>query len=177
MKDYEIWQMITKHLAKDETEQEKDIFFTWLHENTNNQHYFNKVKKVWDAESVEDEGITAPPELSFREKFTLPNIIDFITKQALGNIIGLSVGVWVASKFTHKVTEPKSLHNLFGLIHRKTTVVNEIPHWMQTVIAIMVGYIALELVHYFLQSKKIVWVWKELRKLFLKYSASNNFNR
>lgn len=169
--------MITKHLAKDETEPEKEVFFIWLHENPNNQHYFNKVKKVWDAESVEDEGITAPPELSFREKFTIPNIIDFITKQALGNIIGLSVGVWVASTFTHKVTERKSLHNLFGLAHRKTTIVNEIPQWQQTIIAIIVGYIALELVHYFFQSKKVLFVWKHARKLFLKYSSSNRFNR
>lgn len=177
MKDYEIWQMVTKHLAKDETEQEKEIFFIWLHENTSNQQYFNRIKKVWDTDSAEEEGVTAPPELSFREKFTLPNIIDFITKQALGNIIGLSVGVWVSSTFTHKVVERKSLHNLFGLAHRKTTIVNEIPQWQQTIISIMVGYVALELVHYFFQSKKVLLVWTQLRKLFLAYSTSNRFNR
>ncbi|MES2779121.1 MAG: hypothetical protein V4651_04400 [Bacteroidota bacterium] len=164
MKDYEIWQMLSKHLAKDETEQEKEIFFIWLHENASNQHYFEKVKKVWEADSAAEDGITALPVLSFREKFTIPNIIDFITKQALGNIIGLSVGVSVSTTFTHTVRERKSLHNLFGLAHRKTTVVNEIPHWLQTVISIAVGYIALEIVHYFLQSKQVMAFWKLLRK-------------
>ncbi|MES2558212.1 MAG: hypothetical protein V4590_00620 [Bacteroidota bacterium] len=172
MKDYEVWQMISKHLAKEDSEEEKQVFTTWLQENESNQHYFTKLKKVWDSDSVEEEKITDIPILSFWKKLTIPNTIDFITKQALGNIIGLSVGVWVSSTFTHKVIERKSWHNLFGLTHRKTTVVNDIPHWLQTVISIMVGYIALELVHYFLTSKRVVFAVKQLKEWIRRYRAN-----
>ncbi|MES2727525.1 MAG: hypothetical protein V4643_10520 [Bacteroidota bacterium] len=169
MKDYEIWLMITRHLAKDETEQEKEVFFIWLNQNTNNQLYFNSVKKVWDAETVEETGTTKPPQLTFMEQLTLPNIIDFITKQALGNIIGIAVGLWVSKTFTHSVLEHRNLNNLFGLAHRKTTIVNEIPHWLQTTISILVGYIALEIVHYFLKSKQFIALWNMMQKKLTPY--------
>ncbi|OYU94756.1 MAG: hypothetical protein CFE21_13780 [Bacteroidetes bacterium B1(2017)] len=169
MKDYEIWLMITHHLSKDETELEKEVFFAWLHQNPNNQLYFERVKKVWDAEEKEETGITEVPKLSLMEQLTLPNIIDFISKQALGNIIGIAVGLWVSKTFTHSVIERRSLDNLFGLAHRKTTVVNEIPHWLQTTISILVGYLALEIVHFFLQSKQVIAVWKWIQKKATPY--------
>lgn len=169
MKDYEIWLMITRHLAKDETEQEKEVFFLWLHQNTNNQLYFNKVKKLWDAEAEDETGTTEPRKLTIMERLTLPNIIDFISKKALGNMIGIAVGLRVSKTFTHSVIERRNINNLFGLGHRKTTIVNEIPHWLQTTISIMVGYIALEIVHYFLQSKQFIALWKIMQKKLTPY--------
>jgi hypothetical protein len=169
MKDYEIWLMITRHLAKDETEQEKEVFLVWLHQNNNNQLYFNKVKKMWDAEAEDETGTTEPRKLTLMEQLTLPNIVDFITKQALGNIIGIAVGLWVSKTFTHSVLERRNIHNLFGLGHRKTTIVNEIPQWQQTTISILVGYIALEMVHYFLQSKQFIALWKMMKKNLIPY--------
>lgn len=169
MKDYEIWLMITRHLAKDETEQEKEVFLVWLHQNNNNQLYFNKVKKLWDAEAEDETGTTEPRKLTLMEQLTLPNIVDFITKQALGNIIGIAVGLWVSKTFTHSVLERRNIHNLFGLGHRKTTIVNEIPQWQQTTISILVGYIALEMVHYFLQSKQFIALWKMMKKNLIPY--------
>jgi hypothetical protein len=171
MKDYEIWLMITRHLAKDETEQEKEVFLVWLHQNNNNQLYFNKVKKLWDAEAEDETGTTEPRKLTLMEQLTLPNIVDFITKQALGNIIGIAVGLWVSKTFTHSVLERRNIHNLFGLGHRKTTIVNEIPQWQQTTISILVGYIALEMVHYFLQSKQFIALWKMMKKNLIPYLA------
>lgn len=171
MKDYEIWLMITRHLAKDETEQEKEVFLVWLHQNNNNQLYFNKVKKLWDAEAEDETGTTEPRKLTLMEQLTLPNIVDFITKQALGNIIGIAVGLWVSKTFTHSVLERRNIHNLFGLGHRKTTIINEIPQWQQTTISILVGYIALEMVHYFLQSKQFIALWKMMKKNLIPYLA------
>jgi len=171
MKDYEVWLMITRHLAEDETEQEKEVFLLWLRQNTNNQLYFNRVKKVWDAEADDETNTTTPRKLTFREQLTLPNIIDFITKKALGNIIGISVGLWVSKTFTHAVLEPRSLNNLFGLAHRKTTIVNDIPYWLQTSIAILLGYIALEIVHYFLKTKQFITVWNVMQKNIPPYVA------
>lgn len=169
MKDYEIWLMITRHLAKDGTEQEKEVFLVWLHQNNNNQLYFNKVQKLWDAEAEDETGTTEPRKLTLMEQLTLPNIVDFITKQALGNIIGIAVGLWVSKTFTHSVLERRNIHNLFGLGHRKTTIVNEIPQWQQTTISILVGYIALEMVHYFLQSKQFIALWKMMKKNLIPY--------
>jgi hypothetical protein len=117
---------------------------------------------VWDAE--EEIGTSEAPKLSFLEQLTLPNIVDFVSKQALGNIIGFAVGLWVSKTFTHAVMERKRLDNLFGLLHRKTTIVNEIPNWLQTTISILVGYISLEIVHYFLQSKQFIALWKMITK-------------
>ena len=153
----------------DETEQEKEVFFIWLNQNTNNQLYFNRVKKVWDAGAVKETGRIKLPRLTFMEQLTLPNIVDFITKQALGNIIGIAVGLWVSKTFTHSVLERRSLNNLFGLGHRKTTIVNEIPYWLQTTISILVGYIALEIVHYFLKSKQFIALWKMIQKKLRPY--------
>lgn len=166
MTDYETWQMVVKHLAKDETEKERELFFSWLHANTENSLFFARVKDIWDTETADVNAIAYPLSKPFSERFTLPNIIDFITKHTLGNFIGISVGVWVASTFTHKVQERKSIQNLFGLAHRKTTIINEIPHWQQTLIAIVVGYIALELCHYFLKSRNILFAWKHARKWY-----------
>lgn len=124
---------------------------------------------MWDAEAEDETGTTEPRKLTLMEQLTLPNIVDFITKQALGNIIGIAVGLWVSKTFTHSVLERRNIHNLFGLGHRKTTIVNEIPQWQQTTISILVGYIALEMVHYFLQSKQFIALWKMMKKNLIPY--------
>ena len=44
------------------------------------QIYFNKVKKLWDAEAEDETGTTEPRKLTIMERLTLPNNIDFISK-------------------------------------------------------------------------------------------------
>ncbi|AMS26451.1 hypothetical protein AEM51_04860 [Bacteroidetes bacterium UKL13-3] len=131
-----------------------------MQKSNQNREYFNTVQSLWN---------NPPQEKTFTFKCILNSIstygiLDFITKKVLGNFIGISVGVWVASKFNHTVIERKSLKNIFGLAHQKTTIVQEIPNWMQTIIAIMLGYVALEVVHYFFKSKQVVVTIKKLQQ-------------
>lgn len=41
-----------------------------------------------------------------------------------------------------------------GLTGRKKVVVNDAPEWLQGLLSIIIGFIALELVNYFFQTKK-----------------------
>lgn len=169
MQNPTIWNSISKHLTEEETKEEKEIFLNWLNESENNKAYFKRVKSVWEYSEDADEAALKherPP--TFREKFTLPRIKTFVIEQALGNLVGFVVGMWVVATFTHKVLERKSLNNLFGLARREKMVVHDIPQWLQAVIAILIGFIVLELINYFFQSKKYLVIWKYLKTLVEK---------
>jgi hypothetical protein len=66
------------------------------------------------------------------------------------------------------------LKNLFGLGGRKKVVVNEIPEWLQNGIAILVGFIVLELINHFFQSKKYLVIWEFIRRKV--YPNKNSIN-
>ena len=70
--------------------------------------------------------------------------------------------------FSHYILERRGLQNLFGFAGRKKVTVHLIPEWMQGVISILVGFIALELINHFFQTKKHFVVWEFLKK---KYSS------
>ena len=98
-------------------------------------------------------------------------IKEFILKQALGNLIGFIVGMWVTALFSHRVLERKGFHNLFGLAGRRKVVVNEIPEWLQNGIAIIVGFIVLELINHFFQTKQHIAAWRCFKRLLGKRIA------
>ena len=99
---------------------------------------------------------------------------DFILKQALGNLVGFIVGMWVTASFSHYVLEKRGIHNLFGLTGRKKVAVNEIPEWLQSGIAILVGFIALELINHFFQTKKHLILWDYIKKNYIKIKDDKN---
>lgn len=166
MQNPEIWNMLSKHLAAEETPKETEKFLKWFNQTEKNKELFYKVKNVWEGQESAHEPYKQNVPLPFRGRFTKHKIKDFILNQALGNLIGFTVGMWVTASFTHHVLERRSLKNLFGLAGRKRIVVNEIPEWQQSVIAILLGFIALELINYFFQTKKYLVVWKYFKKLF-----------
>ena len=55
--------------------------------------------------------------------------------------------------FTHSMLEKRGIKNLCGLAGRKKISVNEIPEWLQNGIAILVGFITLELINHFFKPK------------------------
>ncbi len=170
MKNATIWNQISKHLTEEETKEEKEVFLLWLNESENNKVYFNRVKSIWEYSEDADEAAVKherPP--TFREKFTLPRIKTFVIEQAMGNLVGFVVGMWVVATFTHKTLEKKGIKNLFGIIKRKRVVVQEIPEWLQATIAVLIGFIVLELINYFFQSKKYLVIWKYIKVLIEKY--------
>ncbi len=71
--------------------------------------------------------------------------------------------MWVTTLFSHHVLEPRKLSNLFGLQGRKEVEVNDMPEWFQKGLAILVGFIALELINHFFQTKQHKKLYEFLR--------------
>lgn len=178
MQDPKIWLMLSKHLSGSETPQESEAFLIWINESEKNKEFFTKAKKIW--EGVEIDQVMARP-LTIRERFSKKKIKDFIVKQAIGNFIGFVVGMWVTVMFSHHVLERRSLKNIFGLAGRKKVVVNDAPEWLQGLLSIIIGFIALELVNYFFQSKKhlivkdyLIYLYKTLKTKIQRQPEAGN---
>jgi hypothetical protein len=164
MKEEKTWNMLLKHLGEEDSNEEKEIFSKWLNKNEKNKALFCKVKILWDNENNVDESFKGVASPTFLGRFTKQKIKDFILKQAIGNLIGFIIGMWVTAMFSHYVLEKRGIKNLFGLTGRKKIAVNEIPEWLQSGIAILVGFIALELINHFFQTKKHLILWGYIKK-------------
>lgn len=168
MKNSKTWNMVSKHLLEEETPKERENFFLWLNEKEENKQLFEKMKSVWDdQEALVDKEIQTK-QVTFLSRFTKEKMKDFIVKQSLGNFVGFVVGMGVTSMFSHYVLERRGLQNLFGLAGRKKVAVHVIPEWMQTGIAILVGFIALEFINYFFQTKKHLAVYEYFKRTIAK---------
>ena len=165
MQDPKIWNLISGHLAEDESQEDQKIFLKWFNQSEKNKAYFYQVKRVWDHSEIKDEEfMKIKASWAFREKFSFTRIKNFILRQALGNLVGFTVGLWVTTTFSHNVLERKNINNLFGIVKRKNVLVNDIPHWMQVGISILVGFIVLELINYFFQTKQYLHLWNYIRR-------------
>ncbi len=167
MQNANIWNMLSKHLAGEESPDENKKFIKWFDDSENNKALFYKVKNAWeDSKEIKDES-----QLTFRERFTKQKIKKFILNQAIGNFVGFIVGMWATAMFSHYVLERRGLQNLFGLTGRKKVVVNEIPEWLQSGIAILVGFITLEFINHFFQTKKHLMVIEYLKKKYTSFAT------
>ena len=165
MQDTIIWNLISRHLAEDESKEDKEMFLEWFNQSEKNKEYFYKVKDIWDHSEIKNEEfLKIKASWAFREKFSFTRIRNFIYQQALGNLVGFTVGMWATTTFSHSVLERKSIKNLFGLVKRKNVVVDEIPHWMQVGLSILVGFIVIELINYFFQTKQYLVLWNYIRR-------------
>lgn len=165
MQDPEIWNLISRHLANDESKEDKEMFLEWFNESEKNKEFFLQVKRVWDHSEIKDEEfLKMKASWALREKFSFTRIKNFIFRQALGNLVGFTVGMWVTTTFSHSVLERKNIRNLFGIVKRKSVVVDDIPHWMQVGLSILVGFIVLELINYFFQTKQYLVLWNYIRR-------------
>lgn len=162
------WNRISKHLSEEETPKEKENFFLWINEKEENKQLFEKLKTVWDGQDAAVDKKIETKQMRFRERFTKQKMKEVIIKQSLGNFVGFVVGMWVTSMFSNYVLERRGLQNLFGLAGRKKVAVNIIPEWMQTGIAILVGFITLELINHFFQTKKHIAVYEYFKRLISK---------
>ena len=165
MQDPEIWNLLSRHLAEDESIEDKEMFLKWFNQSKKNKEYFYQVKRVWDrSEIVDEEFLKIKSSWTFREKFSFARIKKFILQQALGNLVGFTVGMWVTTTFSHSVLERKNIKNLFGIVKRKNILVDDIPHWMQVGLSILVGFIVLELINYFFQTKQYLVLWNYIKR-------------
>lgn len=166
MQDPKIWNLLTRHLSEDESKEDQEMFLEWFNQSEKNKAYFYKVKGVWDhAEIIDEEFLKIKASWTFREKFSFSRIKNFIFRQALGNLVGFTVGMWVTTTFSHSVLERKNIKNLFGIVRRKNIVVDDIPHWTQVGLSILVGFIVLELINYFFQTKQYLNLWNFFRRV------------
>lgn len=168
MQEQETWKMLLKHLGEEESNEEKQIFLKWLNQSDRNKAFFLKVKTLWEDKNSSDESLKQNTLPTLWGRFTKQKIKDFILKQAVGNLIGFIIGMWVTAMFSHYVLEKRGVKNLFGLAGRKKIAVNEIPEWLQSGIAILVGFIALELINHFFQTKKHLIIWGYIKESFIK---------
>lgn len=169
MQDPLIWNMVSKHLTKEETPEESEKFLIWLDQNPENKELFNKLKNVWEGK---DGSSKTNVPITFLGRFSPQKMKDFVLKQALGNLVGFTIGMWVTTSFSHFVLERRNIKNLFGLAGRKKVAVNDIPEWMQNGIAILAGFIVLEIINHFFQTKKHVVIWVYLKGKF--YTKGEN---
>ncbi len=166
MQDSVIWNMLSRHLTGEETPKETEQFLIWLDQSQENKAFFNKVKNVWEGKANITESSQSNASITFLGRFSPQKMKDFVLKQALGNLVGFTIGMWVTSSFSHYVLERRNLKNLFGLAGRKKVAVNDIPEWMQNGIAILAGFIVLEIINHFFQTKKHVVIWVYLKGKF-----------
>jgi hypothetical protein len=177
MQEQKTWKMLLKHLGGEDSIEEKELFSKWLNKTESNKALFDKIKVLWDEEEDAGDSDKQNTSITFWGRFTKKKIKGFILNQAVGNLIGFMTGMWATAMFSHYVLEKRSLKNLFGLTGRKRIVVNEIPEWLQSGIAILVGFIVLELINHFFQTKKHLVVWRYMEGLYIRIKAGNKNSR
>ncbi len=166
MQDPIVWKLLSRHLAEDESKEDQEMFSKWFNQSEKNKEFFYQVEGIWNhSEIIDEEFLKIKASWTFHEKFSFLRIKKFILQQALGNLVGFTVGMWVTTTFSHSVLERKNIKNLFGIVKRKNILVNDIPHWMQVGISILVGFIVLELINYFFQTKQYLVLWNYIKKL------------
>jgi hypothetical protein len=84
-----------------------------------------------------------------REKFQ-----GLFVNTALGNFAGYVAGSLVTLASTRHVVERRGLSNLFGVLPRKKLVVHFLPHWLEWLLALMVGFLVMEAVRYWVNHRK-----------------------
>src|SRR5215467_1537385 len=84
-----------------------------------------------------------------REKFQ-----GLFVNTALGNFAGYVAGSLVTLASSRQVVERRGLSNLFGLLPRKKVVVHVLPHWLEWLLALIVGFLVMEAVRYWINHRK-----------------------
>lgn len=166
MNDPKILVLISKHIAGEETSEEKIEMDEWLARSPENLALFAKIKNTW----LNIKEVPTP----FLKKFNRKYMTNVVINKALGNLVGFAVGVLITNSFTHYVTERRSVKNLFGLAGRKKVMVNEIPEWLQYSLSILLGFIVLEAINHFFESKKHVIFFNYIKTKISAYRNQNS---
>ena len=67
---------------------------------------------------------------------------------ALGNFAAYLAGSLVTLVSTHQAIQRRANRNLFGILPRKKIVVHVVPHWLEWLLALIVGFLVMEAVRY-----------------------------
>ena len=80
--------------------------------------------------------------------FTRQKVQGLFINTALGNFAGYVAGSLVTLASTRHALEGRAITNLFGLLPRKQVVVHVMPHWLEWLLALIVGFLVMEAVRY-----------------------------
>jgi hypothetical protein len=72
----------------------------------------------------------------------------------LGNFAAYVAGSLVTLVFTRQEIERRAINNLFGVLPRKQIVVHVLPHWLEWLLALTVGFVVMEAVRYWFHHRK-----------------------
>lgn len=80
--------------------------------------------------------------------FTRRKFQGLFINTALGSFAGYVAGSLVTLAATRRALEGRAVRNLFGLLPRKPVVVHVLPHWLEWLLALIVGFLVMEAVRY-----------------------------
>jgi len=82
---------------------------------------------------------------------------------ALGNFAAYVAGSLVTLVSTRHAVERRAITNLFGLLPRKKVVLHVLPHWLEWLLALIVGFLVMEAVRYWFNHRKYAALLGALR--------------
>jgi hypothetical protein len=82
---------------------------------------------------------------------------------ALGNFAGYVAGSLVTLVSTHHAVERRAIRNLFGILPRNKIVVHVMPHWLEWLLALILGFLVMEAVRYWFNHRKYAALLSALR--------------
>ena len=98
-----------------------------------------------------------------RATFNRQKFQGLFVNTALGNFAGYVAGSLVTLVSTHHVVERRAVSNFFGVLPRKKIVVHVVPHWLEWLLALIVGFLVMETVRYWFNQRKYDTLLSALR--------------
>ena len=89
-----------------------------------------------------------------RNTFSLGKLRQLCVNTTLSNFVGYIAGSLVMLMTTYQTIEHRALRNLYGILPRKTVVVHLLPEWLEWTLAVLLGYVVMELVRHLIQNNK-----------------------
>jgi hypothetical protein len=89
-----------------------------------------------------------------RNTFSPRKLRELCVNTTLSNFIAYLAGSLVMLLTTYESVERRALRNLFGVLPRKTVVVHLLPEWLEWTLAVLVGYLVMELVRHIIRTNK-----------------------
>jgi hypothetical protein len=81
----------------------------------------------------------------------------------LSNFVGYVAGSLVTLVSTRHAVERRAISNLFGVLPRKKIAVHVVPHWLEWLLALIVGFLVMEAVRYWFKHRKYAALLRALR--------------
>jgi hypothetical protein len=99
--------------------------------------------------------------------FTFHKIKRLVISETIGKFFAFLIGLSSARLFTYTVIEQRNIKNLFGLLPRKHIVVHRVPHWVEFLFAVIIGFLVMELFYYLFQMVNTKWVWRRSLRFYI----------